>query len=90
MSKKESKNVTNEIENKLDEEEKNTDFIVYEVVHSFKDLEDNNYIYKRGDTYPREDAEKDGYIPDKKRVKELMSKKNKIGEILIKPIESED
>ncbi|MBQ9607861.1 MAG: hypothetical protein IJV15_00280 [Lachnospiraceae bacterium] len=63
---------------------------MYKVVYKFKDLEDNNHIYKVNDTYPREDAEKDGYIPDKKRVKELMSKKNKIGEILIQPIESED
>ena len=80
---------TDEVENNSDEGE-DTDFIAYEVMHSFKDLEDNNHIYKKGYIYPREDAEKDGYIPDKKRVKELMSKKNKIGEILIQPIESED
>lgn len=53
--------------------------VVYKV---FKDLEDNNYLYKKGDIYPRE-----GLEPTKKRISELSSKKNKIGEILIKKIE---
>ena len=55
----------------------------YRVVYKkFKDLEDNNHIYKQGDIYPRE-----GLEPTKKRISELSSKKNKIGEILIKKIE---
>lgn len=53
--------------------------VVYE---KFKDLEDNNYIYKKGDTYPRE-----GLEPSKERIKELSTKKNKIGKILIEKLE---
>lgn len=56
----------------------------YEVVHRFKDLEDNDYIYKIGDIYPRE-----GLEPTKKRIKELSTEKNKIGEVLIKKIKEE-
>ena len=36
------------------------------VYKAFKDLEDNNYLYKKGDIYPRE-----GLEPTKKRVTEL-------------------
>lgn len=50
--------------------------VIYE---EFKDLEDNDYIYQKGDIYPRE-----GLQPTKERIKELSTKKNKIGEILIK------
>lgn len=52
------------------------------VYKAFKDSEDNNYIYKKGDIYPRE-----GLEPTKKRIKELASGKNKIGKILIQKIE---
>ncbi len=55
--------------------------VVYE---RFKDLEDNDFIYKKGDDYPRE-----GLIPTKKRIKELSTTKNKIGEALIKKVENE-
>jgi hypothetical protein len=55
--------------------------VIYE---RFKDLEDNNYIYKKGDIYPRE-----GLEPSKERIKELSTKKNKIGEILIKKVNKE-
>lgn len=55
--------------------------VIYE---RFKDLEDNNYIYKKGDIYPRE-----GLKPSKERIKELSTKKNKIGEILIKKVNKE-
>lgn len=48
----------------------------------WKDLEDNNHIYKKGDIYPRE-----GLEVTKKRIKELSSTKNKIGEILIQKVE---
>ena len=44
----------------------------------WKDLQDNSHVYKKGDIYPRE-----GLKVDKKRIKELASTKNKIGEILI-------
>ena len=56
----------------------------YEVIHRFKDSEDNNHIYKVGDIYPRE-----GLEPTKKRIKELSTDKNKIGEVLIKKVEEE-
>lgn len=51
----------------------------------WKDLKDNNYIYKKGDSYPRE-----GLKPNKKRIEELMSTKNKIGEQLIAKVEEEE
>lgn len=50
----------------------------------WKDLEDNNHIYRKGDVYPRK-----GLEPTEKRIKELSSKKNKIGEILIKKVSKE-
>lgn len=56
--------------------------VIYEI---FKDLEDNGYIYKKNDIYPRE-----GLKPTKKRIKELSSENNKIGEILIKEIKEEN
>lgn len=55
--------------------------VIYE---RFKDLEDNNYIYKKGDIYPRE-----GLEPTEERIKKLSTKKNKIGEILIKKVNKE-
>lgn len=54
------------------------------VYKAFKDLEDNNYLYKKGDIYPRE-----GLTPTKKRINELSSKKNKIGEVLIEAVKNE-
>lgn len=59
----------------------------YIVIHNkgFKDLEDNNHIYRKGDIYPRE-----GLEPTKKRIKELSSEKNKIGKILIQKVEIEE
>lgn len=57
----------------------------YVVVYSrFKDLKDNNHIYKKGDVYPRE-----GLEPTRERIKELSSKKNQIGEVLIKKVSEE-
>lgn len=50
----------------------------------WKDLEDNDHIYRNGDIYPRE-----GLEPSKGRIKELTTNKNKIGEILIKKVEIE-
>lgn len=55
--------------------------VIYE---RFKDLEDNDYIYKKGEIYPRE-----GLEPTKERIKELSTKKNKIEEILIKKVNKE-
>ena len=57
----------------------------YVVIYKkFKDFEDNDYLYKKGDIYPRE-----GLKPTKKRIAELSSKKNKIGEVLIEAVKVE-
>lgn len=57
----------------------------YEVIHSFKDLKDNEYIYhKDKDIYPRE-----GLKPTKKRIEALETDKNEIGKPLIRKIETE-
>lgn len=59
----------------------------YIVVYNkgFKDLEDNEHIYKKGDIYPRE-----GLKPTKKRINELSSEKNKIGKVLIEKVEDNE
>ena len=54
----------------------------YVSVYLWKDLQDNGYIYKKGDIYPRE-----GLEVSKKRIKELSSTKNKIGKVLIEKVE---
>lgn len=54
------------------------------VYKAWKDIEDDNHLYKKGDTYPRE-----GLKSTKKRIKELSSKNNKIGEILIEAVKVE-
>jgi len=52
----------------------------YVVVHRFKDLQDNNRIYRPGDKFNHAGKTKE-------RIKELSSKNNKIGKILIKEAE---
>lgn len=52
----------------------------YVVLHDFKDLEDNGYVYFKDDFYPRKENKK----VTEKRIQELMSDKNKIGKPLIK------
>lgn len=54
----------------------------YKVIKRFKDLKDNDHIYEENDVYPRAGVKLED-IPQK-RIKELTTKKNKIGEILIK------
>lgn len=51
----------------------------------WKDLQDNDHIYKKYDVYPRE-----GLEVSKQRIKELASTKNQIGEVLIKKISIEE
>lgn len=53
------------------------------VVHWF-DLQDNNHVYEVGDEYPRE-----GYKPTKKRIKELSSKNNRRGIVLIEEVKED-
>ena len=56
----------------------------YVCIYKFKDLEDENHIYEINDKYPRE-----GLEPSKARIKELSSKKNKIGEKLIQEVKED-
>lgn len=44
---------------------------MYTVLEYFTDLQDNSYVYKAGDVYPRK-----GYTPDEARIKELSGKNN--------------
>jgi hypothetical protein len=57
----------------------------YAVVKDFTDLQDNNYIYRIGDEYPRK-----GYKPTKKRIEELSTNKNLRGEPLIAEVKEGD
>lgn len=54
----------------------------YRVLRYFNDLQDDNYYYETGSTYPR-----DGLTPSQKRIKELASVNNKQGIALIEAID---
>ena len=47
---------------------------MYKVIESFTDLQDNNYVYYVGDTFPR-----NGVDVCAERIAELASDKNRIG-----------
>lgn len=52
---------------------------MYKVIHSFFDIEDKTkHVYEIGDKFPFDDRK-----ISKKRIEELSSNKNKIGEVLI-------
>ena len=53
----------------------------YTVLRYFTDLQDNNYAYRAGDTYPRK-----GMSPSTERIEELASDKNKQHTPLIKAV----
>lgn len=57
---------------------------MYEVIHYFTDLQDNEYPYNVGDTFPR-----DGLTVSKERLKELSGNNNKQHKPLIKFLEEE-
>lgn len=57
---------------------------MHKVIKSFTDLQDNNYLYKEGDTFPRE-----GFDVLPSRIKELATTANRRGEILIQKVEDE-
>lgn len=57
---------------------------MYKVIKYFTDLQDNNFAYNVGDTYPRE-----GFEVLASRIKELSSKKNRQGTPLIEKVEDE-
>ena len=54
---------------------------MYKVIHHFLDLQDDNYYYAVGKTFPRR-----GKRPSKERLKELSSSANKIGVPLIEEV----
>ena len=54
---------------------------MYKVIESFTDLQDNNYVYYVGDTFPR-----NGGDVDAERIAELASDKNRRGIPLIEEI----
>ena len=55
---------------------------MYKVIESFTDLQDNNYVYHVGDTFPH-----NGVDVDAGRIAELASDKNRRGVPLIEEIE---
>ena len=57
---------------------------MYKVIKTFTDLQDGNYKYITGDTYPR-----NGLKVSKKRIEELSTTKNRRGIILIEEVEEE-
>ena len=54
---------------------------MYRVLMRFCDLQDNNYVYAVGDTFPH-----NGVDVDAERIAELASDKNRLGVPLIKEI----
>lgn len=64
----------------LPEESEEENPKTYVVIRGFKDLKDNDHIYEKGDTFPR-DSNMD---VSQNRIDELMTKKNKIGKHLIR------
>lgn len=53
--------------------------IKYEVIQDFKDLQDNNKIYLKGDTFPKPSNKK----IEEERLTELLSDKNNQGRPVI-------
>lgn len=56
----------------------------YRVLHTFVDLNDKHYIYRTGDSFPR-----DGIYVNDDRILELMSAKNKMGKPVIEEVQDE-
>ena len=54
---------------------------MYKVIKSFTDLQDNNYAYYVGDTFPR-----NGVDVGTERIAELASDKNRLGVPLIEEV----
>ena len=54
---------------------------MYKVIKSFTDLQDNNYAYYVGDTFPR-----NGVEVGAERIAELSSDKNRLGIPLIEEV----
>lgn len=58
--------------------------MAYTVINQFTDLQDNEYRYNVGDTYPRE-----GYVPSAERIEMLSTMNNRQRKVLIKAVETE-
>ena len=58
--------------------------MTYRVVRFFRDLQDNQFAYNTGDTFPRE-----GMTVSESRLQELLSDKNKQNRPLIEAVEDE-
>lgn len=54
----------------------------YEVTNTFKDLQDNNKLYKKGQTFPRPTNKK----IEEERILELLSSENRQKKQLIKKV----
>ena len=54
---------------------------MYKVIKSFTDLQDNNYVYYVGDTFPH-----NGVEVDAERIAELASGNNRLGVPLIEEV----
>lgn len=54
---------------------------MYRVIKTFIDLQDNNYVYYVGDTFPH-----NGVEVDAERIAELASDKNRLGVPLIEEV----
>lgn len=57
----------------------------YVVVHAFKDLQDKNKIYQVGEPYPKPANKKITAA----RLKQLTTKDNRLGEVLIEEVKEE-
>lgn len=55
---------------------------MYKVIKDFTDLQDNNYVYKKNDIFPRK-----GFDVLPSRINELATSKNKQGQPLIEEVE---
>ncbi len=58
---------------------------MFKVIKEFRDLKDNNYIYRINDIYPYDNKE-----VSSERIQELASKKNLIGKNLIKQLKKNE
>lgn len=58
--------------------------MAYIVIRSFRDLSDNDRLYKVGDKYPAK-----GEKPTKARVRELLNGTNKNGKVYLKEVPDE-
>ena len=58
---------------------------MFKVIKEFRDLKDNNYIYRINDIYPYANKE-----VSSERIQELASKKNLIGKNLIKQLKKNE